>query len=430
MTSVYKLCNIVDSQLEDITSEVTLPVITGATNSTYQSFNAQSNGVNTSAVQFNIQVPNMGYAVSRHILIQNTITLKIDFLGDTGAAYWPNNQVLFNYGLLNSLQAFPFNALLSTSQATINNAQVSVNTRDVMASLLKLYNYDELARYNSLTPSLIDSFYSDFRDGLGSNNNVLGNYSVGGFAKEYQPRGCFPVSISGAAPVNNVPGVPLANNTVKASGTGAAPYASIYLTFTSTEPLLFLSPFISGNSTNVAAFIGLNTLNLNLNLGDASRVMSNASWAIPTGTAVSVPTIKNVSLVSVNSSSLLLNFLTIPPSLACKIEPRNVVNYNNYMPYPSGTTQSIAARVGGVNGTQSVTSNNFQLGQIPSKMLIFATKSVQTTYDSNSFAVINSINMTFANKSGILSGAKQVQLYDISIRNGLNLSVVKKSYCY
>ena len=36
----YKLYNIVDSQLEDITSEISLPVSSGSTSNTYQQFNA------------------------------------------------------------------------------------------------------------------------------------------------------------------------------------------------------------------------------------------------------------------------------------------------------------------------------------------------------------------------------------------------------
>jgi hypothetical protein len=115
------------------------------------------------------------------------------------------NEVLFAYGKVNALQAFQLNAMITTVQAQINNSNVTVSTRDVMSALLKMYNYEELATYNSLTPSLIDSFYQDYQDGIGSNNNVLANYSVGTFSKEYQPRGCFPVKLfqtDGITPIN------------------------------------------------------------------------------------------------------------------------------------------------------------------------------------------------------------------------------------
>lgn len=408
--SDFKLVNIVDSQLEDITSELTLPVITGASSNNFQQFNAQAS-TNTSQTQFNIQIPSMETAVSRHFLVQSTVVLKIDFV--TGTT-WENEVALFSYGSTNALQAFPINALISTIQSNINNANVTVNTRDVMAGLLKMYNYEELARYNSLSPSLVDSFYQNFADGIGSNNNVLSNYSTGSYAKEYQPRGCFKVTIS-----SDVAGkVPLPY-TINSTDAGANPFASFYLTFTTTEPLLFLSPYISGNSNNQAAFLGLNNLTITMNYGDSSRVMSNASYALPAGATVGVKTISNVSLVSVSSSRLLLNFYTIPPQLFSKIVPKNVVNYNQYISYSYGSTLSPALATGD-KGT--IIFNNVQLNQVPSKILIYVRPTTLTTYDSNYFMVINSINLNFANKSGLLSSASQAQLYNMSVDNGLQMS--------
>lgn len=162
--------------------------------------------------------------------------------------------------------------MIATIQAQINNSNVTVSTRDVMSALLKLYNYEELAIYNSLTPSLVDSFYQNYADGLGTNNNVLANYSVGTFSKQFQPRGCFPVKLfqvkqdgtagdaiaglsikaSAATPeIPAVPAVPADNTTtpptpaipavpaVPANAGGTAPFASFIIRFTTTEPLLF-----------------------------------------------------------------------------------------------------------------------------------------------------------------------------------------------
>jgi hypothetical protein len=270
--SDFKLCNIVDSRLEDITSELTLPVVTGSASNNFQTFNSQA-GVGLNQIQFNVQVPSLSTAVSRHFLVQTDIQLRVDFAGGTTAGYWAPDQTLFAYGKTNSLQAFPLNSLLSTVQSGLNNANVTVNTRDVLAGLLKMYNYEELAKYNSLTPSLVDSFYQNYVDGLGSNNNVIANYSVGSFSKEFQPRGVYPVALYDLAG-NRLPGL-----SVKADANGTSPYASIIVQFTTTEPLLFLSPYISGNSRNHSAFFGLNNITITMNLGDASRSMSNASFA-------------------------------------------------------------------------------------------------------------------------------------------------------
>ncbi len=407
--SEFKLANITDAQLEDITSELTLPVISGSSSNNYQTFNAQAS-TGTTQMQFNVQIPSLQTAVSRHFMIQSDFELKISF----ASGPWPANQVLFNYGESNALQAFPFNSLINTLQSNINNATVSANSRDVLAGLLKMYNYRELAQYNSLTPSLPDSFYLNYSDGLGSNNNVLGNYSIGGYDKKFQPRGCFNVSLYD----NN--GVALNSLQVSADASGNNPYPYVVLKFNTIEPMLFLSPYISAHSNNQGAFLGLNNLTITATMGDATRAMSNASYAMQNN--VLVPTISSVDYVGYSSAKLLLNFLTIPPVMFSKIEPRNVVNYNQYTSFNYSSGSAIPAKA-----SSTVAFNNIQLNQIPSKFLIFAKKSNQDTYDSNSFMVIKSVSINFGNKSGLLSSATQSQLYEMSIRNGLQMNYYEYS---
>jgi len=206
---------------------------------------------------------------------------------------------------------------------------------------------------------------------------------------------------------------------IKASGAGTSPFAYFYIEFTTTEPLLFLSPFISGSSNNQASFLGVNNMTVTLNVGNASRVMSNASFAIPDGQTDPVRTLSGVSLVSFASTQLLFNFLTIPPTLYSKIEPKNVLHYNSYTFYNTTSQSDI-----GIGQTKTLTSNNIQLNQVPSKILIYVRKDQNTlnTYDSNSFLVIEKLSIMFANRSGLLSSATQSQLYHMSLRNGLNMS--------
>lgn len=405
----FKLVNIVDSQLQDITDELTLPVITGSSSNNYQTFNSQA-GVGQSQIQFNVQIPSLQTAVSRHFLVQVDIELQINFTGAGANATFANDATVFNYGSTNALQAFPLNSLLSTVQSNLNNATVSVNSRDVLAGLLKMYNYEELAKYNSLTPSLVDSFYYNYADGLASNNNVLGNYSIGSFDKCFQPRGVFNAQLFA------LDGTPINSLQINASATGQAP-AGCLLRFTTTEPLLFLSPYISGHSNNKSAFLGLNNLTITMNLGDANRIMSNASYAMNQAGTASIPTISNVLFKSYSNAKLLLNFLTIPPVLYSKIEPKNIVNYNQYTSYNYSVGSAIAPKA-----TTTMSFNNIQLNQIPSKILIFARKSNLNTYDSNSFMVIKNVSINFCNKSGLLSSATQPQLYDMSVRNGLQMN--------
>lgn len=136
MSTDYKLVSIVDSQIEDITSELILPVITGPKSTSYHKFNAQSNsGTTQCTIQLNI--PSVLSAVDRNVMVQSTIDLKCDIAGGVTAGYWAPNQVLFNYGNTNALQAFPLNSLLTTVATEINTTTPSVSTRENMSALLK-----------------------------------------------------------------------------------------------------------------------------------------------------------------------------------------------------------------------------------------------------------------------------------------------------
>ncbi len=412
----FKLVNITDSVIEDISSSLTLPVMQGATNNTYQNF--PTNTSNTSQIQFNIQIPSTSTVVNRHFLCESTMRLKIDF---AQGIYTSPGQVVFQYGEKNALQAFPLNSLINTLASNINNANVSINMRENMAILLKMCKYEELAKYNSLCPSLVDSFYYNYADGLGSNNNVLGNYANGSYDKKYFPRGCFPVTMYANDGTTKIPDYQVLTVALPIGegepATYAPQYPYIYLEFTTIEPLLFLSPYITGNANNQAGFLGLNNLTITMNMGAANRVMSNASFVTFGG--VARQTVSDVQLSSIGTTKMLLNFLTIPPTGFAKLEPKNLVNYTSYQPYGFTYANNINP-----DESKAIQFNNVQINQIPSKILICVRKSQNdmTTYDGNTFLAIQKISINFANKSGLLSSATAQQLYNMSIRNGLEMS--------
>lgn len=417
----FKLVSIVDSVLEDITSEIILPVVTGTTSNVYQNQTAQA-ATGTNQMQFEIQIPSTETVMDRNVMIQTGLDLRVDFTGGTQPGYWKPNEPLFMYGQTNALQAFPLNSLVNSAQSQIQGDQVSVQTRDVMPALLKLYNYEELAKYNSLTPSLIDSFYMNYQDGLYSNNNVLSNYAVGGFAKEYQPRGVFPVELytTDGRLITDASGNKVMS--INADVSGNAPYSSIIVRFTTTEPLLFLSPFISGHSKNRAGFVGISKMNITLYLGEANRSMSNASYALLADGITSKETISNVYLSTYRDPLVLLNFKTMPATLADKIKPKNSLYYTQYQAYQQAVGTALPSK-----SVTTLTFNNQQLSQIPTKILIFVKKTQQTTYDSNSFMVIKNINVSFGTKDGALTGASQVQLFEMSARNGVQMNYYEYS---
>ena len=406
----FKTVNIVDAQLEDITSELNLPIVTGSSSNTYQRF--PSNSASTSQVIFNIQVPSLSTAVSRKFLVTTKIILKIDFADDIEP-----DQTVFSYAESDALQAFPFNSLVTTAQASINNTSLTCNTNQIIAPLLKLYNPEELAKFNSLCPSLVDAFYLNYAQGVGSNNNCLGGYNVGSYNREYIPRGAFPVTIT-----SDLEGKLILPYTIKSAAPGnagdpAVYPRSIYVSFITTEPILFLSPLISGSSVDQSAFIGINNMNLTFNIGQCNKVWSSGTFVkTVSGGVKSVSAIKNISLPTpFQAPSMLLNFFTLPPTLYSKLSSKNVCHYNQYASYTYQYGQDLASQA-----TQEIAFSNVQLNQIPTKMIIIARKKLsdQTWENSNSFLTITKLSMNFNNHSGILASANQQQLYNMSIQNG------------
>lgn len=332
--SDYKLVNLVDAGLEDIANELTLPVICATSSNTFQTFSALT--VSKTQIQYNIQIPSLSTSFKRNVLQQARPKLKLNFNGGTTVGYWEPDEKLFAYGTSHALQAFPLNSAFSTVQSQINNSNITLASSEMLSALLKLCNYEELAKSNSLCPSLVDSFYYNYSDGVGSNSNVLGNYANSTYSKEYQPRGVFPVKLTDA---NGNP-VPYS---FKADAHGTSPYAYIYLEFLTTEPILFLSPFSSGISGNQANFLGINGLNMTftMNAQAGEYMMSNASYALDSQ-GNSGKTIGSVELVSFTDCQMLFNFQTIPPQLYDKILPKNVLNFNQYTSYPTAYNSAIA----------------------------------------------------------------------------------------
>ena len=79
------------------------------------------------------------------------------------------------------------------------------------------------------------------------------------------------------------------------------------------------------------------------------------------------------------------------------------------------------------NAASTRTFSNVILGQVPSRMYIFArpSNSALTEAIADGFACIEGLNMTIGNRSGILASASTQQLYQMSVSNGLCMNWVE-----
>ena len=448
--STFKTILIQDSRIANITDEETFAVADGPSQQSFQNFTATTQSA--SSIVFNIQIPSENIVIDRHLLMQSTITLDLtlssSLIDGFNATPAPKSVLVFDYGLTDSLQVFPLNSLCTTQQMSINNATVSQNTKDILPMLLRMYDRRKLNRYNSLCPSLPDSFYSEYISGLGASNNVLSGYNNQSLDEDFVPRGAFPVQI-----LNVIHSYQYNDGTAYQTVYDSSLVMiertiynkwEIVIQFTTTEPFICLPPWINTNSNNQAGLVGVNNLSCNFNIDSTcSRVFSTANKFISnialgaTSTAMTTPDLTSIETIEINgndytayttttagssinafqSSQLLFNFLSLQPEQYKKISSKNCVPYLDYPRYLSSqqSTVTIASK-----GSSTLTSQSLQLNQIPDLLLICVRKpmSTQNWTDPSAFLTINSISMSFNNTAGILSSANQQQLYNISYRNG------------
>lgn len=422
--SDFRTVLIEDSRIADITPTEVFGVQSSAAQSTYQQFQAVSSS--NSSIVFNVQIPSENIVIDRHLLVASQLAFQIS-AGGAGVYAVPDGEQVFQYGLTDCLQAFPLNSLFTTTQATINNVSVSTNLQDILPMIMRMNDKRMLSRYNSLTPSLPDAQWGEYKDGTGTNSNPLAAYNNTSYDEDFEPRGAYHLDFLQIDRYVNGVYVDRSPICVAAAGTNTW---VISIKVSVTEPFLALSPFINCEPENSAGIVGVNNMSMVLNI-DASckRLFSTANNAVVGGNSLG-GYISNIALglpVAPNAGSsqsvgfvntrLLFNFLSLQPEQYAKISTKNVVPFLDYPRYlttfTSGTTIAPA-------GSFTLTSQSIQLNQIPDLIMICARvpMSSQNWNYTSSFLTINSVSINFNNASGLLASATQQDLYNLSFRNG------------
>ena len=158
MADTFEKILVKDDKIGCLTNKVKYAVNKGGQNITAMPFKAIS--ATTSAHVYNITVPSLETIISREVLWQSTVTLKI-----TGNGNKPAGMFLINYGVTDALAPFPLHSLVTNMTATINNNTVSMNVQDTLPTLLRLIDAEELAKYECMTPTGLD-YLQDSRDGV------------------------------------------------------------------------------------------------------------------------------------------------------------------------------------------------------------------------------------------------------------------------
>jgi len=175
------------------------------------------------------------------------------------------------------------------------------------------------------------------------------------------------------------------------------------------EPII-ISPllFQSKSGGDERGFIGLTSdVLVNFNFGDLTRMLSINE--------VDGPTINSVVPTFLSNPYITARWLTSPV-------PMDSLNDPQYYPYSQidyfSTTNNQIVNAG---ASGRIVSNNITFIAIPSKILVVIRQlsSNRSWGDTDTYAVIDDIDINFNNKSGILTGSDNTDLYLRSVRNGL-----------
>lgn len=190
--------------------------------------------------------------------------------------------------------------------------------------------------------------------------------------------------------------------------------ATVILTVT--EPI-YVSPFIFGENEEEQAFIGVETMSVNAQLGGRGNGifagLVGSLWSHSTAS----PNAFTNAVATVLSAELLFNYIT--PDLSQQVPP--MVNYALYNPVLYQTQFNAASAAG---SSIVYPMNTVTLTSIPSRMYIWVSDSDNNfTWSSpDAFFGITNILIQFQNRPIQMSDATQQDLYQMAKRNGCNES--------
>lgn len=413
-----------DSTIGDITSDLDFQVKSGASQTTFQPF--PSTSASNSALIWNVQVPSENVVIGRDVLVNTALCVELS-VGSVANPV-PIGESAWSYGLTDAFQAFPLNSLFTTATAQINNTTVSINSKDVLPSLLRMNDSRELYRYNSMTPALPDQAYASYANAVNTTNNPLASYNTASYDLDQVPRGAFPIIYQ----VNRYVAGVFQDDSPIATGVANETWKIGVATIV-TEPI-FLSPFIWSNPEyNAQGLLGINNMAFTFNIdATCARVWSSANpymtgivlgspnafgqqsaWTLPATPAGQTPIITN----ALGVPSMLFRFLSTQPSDL--IQTKNVVPYMDFPRYLTSSANNPTFTTLGQSGVR-VNSSNLQINQIPDYFIITARVPMSQQNYSNTMSqfVIQNISVNLNNQSGLLSSASQYDLWRTSTKNG------------
>ena len=393
--------------------------------------NVKSQTADLSSVQFNVQVPSENVFIDRAVRWSATQVASITLTADvSGGGNIPAGTDLS--GLLGPA-AFPLHQSVSQMSATINDATVTVNTKDVLPQILRLADLADSRRQRTC-PTMLDR-YAQYPDSRVVPNTPLATWAETTSSDEVPNSGflgwayCTAVGAlvdnDVVGDVTYVRGVP----TLTANA-GDGDTVTFYVRWTSTE-LLVLPPFLFAAERELSTgLFGVQNFQVQMNMAPnpsrslraSTRTTLASSVAGEFGTfSAGAPAWVSPGAYGMFLTQPVLQVQFLTPSLSLPLPPKSIVPWMEYPRYI--TSQAGLVPVTNIldPALTPLHSQTITLPNIPDLIMIYAKKQTYSVTDCDFVLPVSKISINFDNFSGLLANHSQEELYKMSVDNGVDM---------
>jgi hypothetical protein len=356
-------------------------------------FNSYSNNSFTTTI----------YSPSSDVLIGRNIMITAVVDVDLGAGNFTDN-------LNHCLCAYPLNSIITSANVSINGNTTTSQPQQLLKAMQFNQTEDHKRKWSTMSPTQLDPTSSplkhpaSYRAGLLQlTNNANADIQV------YNSAGAAAVTAYAAHQVYN-PESPFSRERVNPHSRRSFPFtvqtADRVRRYVFTEPLLH--PLFSDDEQT--AMVNVREMRLDLRFDTSIRKMfCSADGSQLAGLSI--------NLVAEAPS---VNITYVRPPAEFKIPAFLSVPYTDHQINIQNSSLGLTP-----NATTTERVSNLTYSVVPKKFYIFcgSRESQVDERDSHSvYAVINSLKITVGTKANLLSGLSQQGLYNMSVKNGLNMS--------
>lgn len=334
------------------------------------------------------------------------VVFEITFTGTSGgvgvpllqAPYLPHAPgVPVGAGAYDCPRAYPLQNATNSLQLKLGNSTITANVNQYFRQFNHFFNSpSRRTGEESMTPSQLDPSWS-YSNTFGTIQNPMnGPYDASDGAE--CPRGGYVDAL-----------------VVRNDQTGTAADVAI-VRMTVREPIL-ISPWLHSAEDAISSvnFIGVETFNLIFSLGGRgvgpTAGLLGSLWSHNADS----PSTITAGSVNVLAAKLLSTYKTPDPTQV--LNNASGFMYSMMEPQNWPTTYQTPLNPG---DTTVIVQNNFQISSIPTLVYITCAESDQY-FDfsrTDTFLAIENVNITFANRSGLLATMTPIDLWNMSKKNG------------